>query len=810
MNFKYTRKAEEVIERSKVIASELGFSHVGTEHILLALLDVSETVAKKALEAQKVNRESILDLIQDDNLEKSDIENLEFTPKAVEILKFSETIAKRTGHTTVGTEHILMSILDYEDNYALDLLKKMGVSVQKIYEELMGILVPSTDTTSSSDLFSDDDNNKQTSPLEEYSKNLTEAAKLEEFDPVVCRNDEMDRIIQILCRRTKNNPCLVGEPGVGKTAIVEGLSQRIVSGNVPDFIKNKRILSLNLTAMVADTKYRGEFEDRIKKIIDEVKNSDDIILFIDEIHNIIGFGAAEGSMDASNILKPCLSRGEIQVIGATTLEEYRKNIEKDAALERRFQPVKIEEPSEENAIKMINGLRKKYEDHHNLKITDEAVKAAVRMSVRYISDRALPDKAIDLIDEAASKLKLKTTSYPKKIEKMIKKAERIEGLKEEALKEKDIEKYSKLSEEQKNLRIQAEKEKILWDERNKKSGYVLKEEDIANVVSLITGVPLSTIKKSETEKLVNMEEEIHKRIIGQNEAVSVVCKAVRRGRIGLKDPKRPIGSFLFLGPTGVGKTELAKSLTEVLFGDEKAMIRIDMSEYMEKHSVSKLIGSPPGYVGHDAGGQVFEKIRRKPYSVVLFDEVEKAAPEVFNIMLQILDDGHITDSVGRKVDFKNTVIIMTSNIGARSITNKTKLGFSTASENDKDYEDMKKNVMNEVKQVFRPEFINRIDDIIVFHQLKTEELKDITALMLNEVSKRVLSSVSVDLKFSDEIVSYITEKGSDKDYGARPLRRYIQTNIEDVFAEEYLSGKFSNKKEVICIVKDDKPYFEAK
>ena len=691
-----------------------------------------------------------------------------------------------------------------QDSVAVRILETLGVSGQKLYEDIMTMLGEGGSNGSSSG-----DGNSATPTLDKYSRDFTKMAAESKFDPIVGRDKEIERVIQILSRRTKNNPCLVGDPGVGKSAIVEGLAQEIYNGNVPSTLKDRRIVSLDLSSMVAGSKYRGEFEERIKKVLDEVKAAGNVILFIDEIHTIIGAGGAEGAIDASNILKPSLARGEIQLIGATTIEEYRKYIEKDAALERRFQQVMVNEPSEEEAVLMLKGLRDKYEAHHKVKITDEAIEAAVKMSSRYISDRYLPDKAIDLMDEAASKVRLKTYTAPSNVKELEDKIASLEKEKEEAIKTEEFEKAAKVKKEQTALKEQLENAKKEWDEKNTKQDQVVTEEEIAEIVSKWTGVPVQSLKQEESERLINLEKILHERVIGQEEAVSAVAKAIRRGRVGLKDPKRPIGSFLFLGPTGVGKTELSKALAEALFGDENAMIRIDMSEYMEKHTVSKMIGSPPGYVGYEEGGQLTEKIRRKPYSVVLFDEIEKASPDVFNVMLQILDDGHITDGQGRKVDFKNTVIIMTSNAGAKNIIAPKKLGFTADTSEDKSYANMKDTVMAEVKHLFKPEFINRIDDIIVFHPLNEENVKEIVKLMTKEIVKRVKENMDIDISFTDEAVALIAKEGFDPAYGARPLRRELQSKVEDRFAEEFLQNKIKKGDSVAIDAKENELVFNT-
>ena len=728
----------------------------------------------------------------------------DFTPRSKRVIDMSvqESIKMGTGY--VGTEHILLALMQEQDCIAVRILASLGVNGQKLYEDVMTMLGEGGNGGSAGG-----DGKSATPTLDKYSRDFTKMAAESKFDPIVGRDKEIERVIQILSRRTKNNPCLVGDPGVGKSAIVEGLAQEIYEGNVPSTLKDKRIVSLDLSSMIAGSKYRGEFEERIKKVIDEVRDAGNVILFIDEIHTIIGAGGAEGAIDASNILKPSLARGELQLIGATTLEEYRKYIEKDAALERRFQQVMVNEPSEEEAVAMLKGLRDKYEAHHKVKITDEAIEAAVKMSSRYITDRFLPDKAIDLMDEAASKVRLKSYTAPTNVKELEDRIASLEEEKEAAIKTEDFEKAAKVKKEQTELKKQLEDAKKEWDEKNTKTEQVVTEEEIADVVSKWTGVPVQSIRQEESERLINLEKILHERVIGQDEAVSAVAKAIRRGRVGLKDPKRPIGSFLFLGPTGVGKTELSKALAEALFGDEDAMIRIDMSEYMEKHTVSKMIGSPPGYVGYEEGGQLTEKIRRKPYSVVLFDEIEKASPDVFNIMLQILDDGHITDGQGRKVDFKNTVIIMTSNAGAKSIISPKKLGFTTDNSEERSYEAMKETVMEEVKHLFKPEFINRIDDIIVFHPLNEENIKEIVKLMTKEIVKRVKENMDIDISFTDEAIALIAKEGYDPAYGARPLRRELQSKVEDRFAEEFLTGDIKKDDSVTVDAADGQLVFKS-
>ena len=807
MQGNFTEKAKEAIRKAQQYAVHLGHNYVGTEHLLLGLVGVKDSVASKAIEAQGITEDAITEKID----ELVGLNNgggyypQDYTPRSKRVIDMSVQEAIKMGTGYVGTEHILLALIQENDSIAVRILASLGVNGQKLYEDIMSMV--GEDSTGSTGV--NGDSKSGTPTLDKYSRDFTKMASESKFDPIIGRDKEIERVIQILSRRTKNNPCLVGDPGVGKSAIIEGLAQQIYEGNVPSTLKDKRIVSLDLSSMIAGSKYRGEFEERIKKVIDEVKAAGNVVLFIDEIHTIIGAGGAEGAIDASNILKPSLARGELQLIGATTIEEYRKYIEKDAALERRFQQVMVNEPNEEEAILMLKGLRDKYEAHHNVKITDEAIEAAVKMSSRYITDRFLPDKAIDLMDEAASKVRLQTYTAPSNVKELEDKITALEKEKEEAIKTEEFEKAAKVKKEQTELKKKLDDAKKEWDTENTKTKQVVTEDEIAAVVSSWTGVPVQSLKQEESERLINLEKILHERVIGQDEAVSAVAKAIRRGRVGLKDPKRPIGSFLFLGPTGVGKTELSKALAEALFGDENAMVRIDMSEYMEKHTVSKMIGSPPGYVGYEEGGQLTEKIRRKPYSVVLFDEIEKASPDVFNVMLQILDDGHITDGQGRKVDFKNTVIIMTSNAGAKSIIAPKKLGFVADNSDEKSYQAMKDTVMEEIKHLFKPEFINRIDDIIVFHPLDEENVKKIVALMTKEIVKRVKENMDIHIEFDDEAISLLAKEGFDPAYGARPLRREIQSKIEDEFAEEFLRNEIKAGDSVKVGVKDDKFVFNA-
>ncbi|WP_317367934.1 ATP-dependent Clp protease ATP-binding subunit [uncultured Tyzzerella sp.] len=802
MQLKFTKKAEDVINYAGKSASELGHNYIGTEHLLLGLVYVKNSVAAKALEMKNVTydnvKEELINLVGQSNT-KGYISSDAFTPRMKRILNRSCDEAVGMGTNYIGTEHMLIAIIKessalYGDSIAIKILQNLNVNPQALYDDILVMLGEGENSTGTPINRSSKNSNRNnnTPTLDQYSRDFTNLAMEHKFDPIDGRDTEIERVIQILSRRTKNNPCLVGEPGVGKTAIAEGLAEKIVKGDVPEILKGKRVVSLDISSVVAGSKYRGEFEERIKKIIKEVKESNNVILFIDEIHTIIGAGGAEGAIDASNILKPSLARGEIQIIGATTLNEYRKHIEKDAALERRFQPVKVEEPTEEDAIKMLKCLRDKYEVHHSVKITDDAIISAVKLSNRYITDRFLPDKAIDVLDEAASKVRLTTFTMPPDIKNLEEQLEQLSKEKEEAIKTENYERASQIKVKEQEIRTKLDEEKNNWKDKNGNEAQVVTPEEIADIISGWTGIPVKKMQEEESQRLKNMESILHERVIGQEDAVKSVAKAIRRGRIGLKNPKRPIGSFLFLGPTGVGKTELSKTLSEVLFGDEDSMIRVDMSEFMEKHSVSKLIGSPPGYVGYDDGGQISEKIRRKPYSVILFDEIEKAHPDVFNLLLQVLDDGHITDSQGRKIDFKNTVIIMTSNVGARSITENKKLGFTASDDEVKKYEDMKKSVMEQVKKTFKPEFLNRIDDIIVFHTLSKDEVKEISKIMLDELSKRIKDNLNIEISFTEKAMDKIVELGYDNSYGARPLRRAIQTNIEDNFAEKYLDEAFSS------------------
>ena len=815
MTYKFTNSCNNVLEIASEIAMELGHHYIGTEHILYGLAKEENGVASKVLANQEVTPESIIEKIDELVGKEEPIDEIiDFTPRTKRVIEVAFIEARKLGYNYIGTEHLLIGILREGDSIAARILLNLNVNIPRLYNEIVKVINEGENYIPSNNADKNSSNGKQgrrgsynqTTTLNQFGEDLTKKAEEGKLDPIIGRQKEIERVLQILSRRTKNNPCLIGEPGVGKTAVVEGLAQKIVSGDVPEILKNKRVVTLDISGMVAGAKYRGDFEERIKKALNEVKKAGDVILFIDEIHTIVGAGAAEGAIDAANILKPLLARGEIQLVGATTLNEYRKYIEKDAALERRFSPVTVEEPSEKDTIQILKGIRDKYEAHHNVKITDEAINAAVKMSVRYVNDRFLPDKAIDLIDEAASRARLKTYVEPENLKKLQEQIEEKQKDKEEAVRNQKFEKAAKLRDEERALKEKLEKEENKWKNKKTKSLTNITEDNIAEVISTWTGIPAKKITEDENERLRHLEDALHKRVVGQNEAVEAVSKAIRRGRVGLKDPKRPIGSFLFLGPTGVGKTELSKALAESLFGDENAMIRIDMSEYMEPHSVAKLIGSPPGYVGFEEGGQLTEKRRRKPYAVVLFDEIEKAHPDVMNMLLQILEDGRLTDSQGRVVNFKNTVIIMTSNLGARMITDKKSLGFSNKSEETdtkKQYEETKKEVMEVVKRELRPEFINRIDEIIVFHKLNEEEISQIIDILLDEVIKR-LKEQKLDVLFDKDVKALIESKGIDKNYGARPLRRTIQNLVEDKLAEEILDGNLKAGKKAVVGVENEK------
>lgn len=812
MKLPNSEKLQEILKEAKRISKKLGQNYIGSEHLLMALTFVSDTAPFVVLQENGVTIQSIINILSQIPLAGGTFgaEKSKYTKSAESILELAGNEAKRLESTEIGSEHLLIAVLKHLDCTAVKIILSLKANIQKIYVDIMSACGVDGSTAKKEFVSLKKGKNKSkasaTPTLDQFSRDMTMDARMGNLDPVIGREKEIERVLQILSRRMKNNPCMVGEPGVGKTAVAEGIAYLIAAGDVSDTVRDKRLLSLDLSSMVAGSKYRGEFEERIKKVIAEVKNAGNVILFVDELHTIIGAGGAEGAIDASNILKPSLSRGEIQMIGATTRAEYRKYIEKDAALERRFQPVYVEEPTNEETVEILKGLRPAYEEHHHVEISDQALETAVSLSVRYISDRFLPDKAIDLMDEACSRKRL---GFGKKAKKTLPLELEIQALSddlENLLEAGGIDEAAELLKKQRKLESKLDKMK---QNKNAKS-VVVDAEDIADVVSVWTKIPVNKLTEQESKRLERLEEELHKRVVGQNEAVDAVAKAIKRSRVGLKDPKRPVGSFLFLGPTGVGKTELSKALAEAVFGSEDALIRVDMSEYMEKHSVSKLIGSPPGYVGFEEGGQLSEKVRSNPYSVILFDEIEKAHSDVFNILLQVLDDGHITDSQGRKVDFKNTIIIMTSNTGAQRIIDPKKLGFVTASNADTEHEDMKKNVMDEVKQNFKPEFLNRIDDIIVFRALTEDDVRNISNLLLKELKQRVASQMEIQLKFGDAVKKLIFEKGYDKKYGARPLKRAIQTNIEDELAEAVLKGEIKRGDTVQVTVRNDKVKFVVK
>ncbi len=799
MDSKFTDKSRVVLRLSQDIATELGHNFVGTEHLLAGLVKEGTSRAAEALTDEGVTYEYIIDNIKDEaniSFEGKIPEGvLPMTPRTKTVVELSYNESQRMGAQFIFPEHILMAILREGESVAARLIRNLHIDPNTLVKKMFG---PSTNISSKSNAKS---NLKDLAP---FGSDLTKMASEGKFDPIVGRDKEIERVIQILSRRTKNNPCLIGEPGVGKTAIAEGLAQKIVAGEVPETLKGKKIFSLDLASMVAGTKYRGEFEDRIRKALDEAKKSEEIILFIDEVHTLIGAGAAEGAMDAANILKPLLARGELQVIGATTLDEYRKHIEKDSALERRFQPITVGEPTVEETIQILTGIRDKYEAHHQVRITDDAIESAAKLSQRYISDRFLPDKAIDLIDEASSKIRMKAFTAPPEVKAIESELAEAGAQKKIAIEEENFEKAAEMRDKEEELKSRLEEVKGNWSKESSTTDLIVTSEEICDVISSWTGIPVKKLALEEQERLKNMESILHERVVGQDEAVVAVSKAIRRGRTGLKDPKRPIGSFVFLGPTGVGKTELCKAVAETVFGDENAVIRVDMSEYMDKHNVSRLVGSPPGFVGYDEGGQLTEKVRRKPYSVVLFDEIEKAHPDVFNILLQILEDGILTDSQGRRVDFKNTVIIMTSNIGARLITDKAKsMGFGGNESADDDYDKIKSSVLGELKQAFRPELINRIDEIIVFRKLTREDIESITKIMLNNLKTR-LSAMNIDVEFTDSLISHLADEGFDPVYGARPLRRAIQSKVEDLISDEMLSGNVAEGKSVTVDFADDK------
>ena len=802
--YEFTGRANRVLEIAKEFSITHNYSFVGTEHILYGLVKEGEGLASKILTSQGLKPEYVEEeILRIDGVMNTLESDPEFTPRAKRIIENSAKEAMRMGQNYVGTEHILLALMREIDSVAVRILIDTNIDPQRIFADLLRLLSEDSPVANYSDSSFSSSVDTNTPTLNQYGKNLTALAKESKLDPVIGRKNEIQRIIEILSRRTKNNPVLIGEPGVGKTAVVEGLAQMIVDNKVPEILKNKKIVSLDMSAMIAGAKYRGDFEERLKNVLQEIKKAGNIILFIDEMHTIIGAGAAEGAMDAANILKPLLSRGEIQIIGATTLNEYRKHIEKDAALERRFQTVIVDEPTTEDTVKILSGLKDKYEAHHKVKITDEAIKAAVDLSERYINDRFLPDKAIDLIDEACSKIKLRTVTMPKNILDMENKIEKVSKEKEEAIISQSFEKAAKLRDEEKELKDKVNKARENWKKKEENKEASVNAEDIANVVSVWTKIPVTKLTKTESEKLKNLDLELKKRVIGQDDAVEALARAIKRARVGLQNENRPIGSFMFLGPTGVGKTELTKALAENLFGNENQLIRLDMSEFMEAHSVSKLIGSPPGYVGYDEGGQLTEQVRRKPYSIVLFDEIEKAHPDVFNMLLQILDDGRLTDSTGRTVSFKNTVIIMTSNAGARNIVEHHSIGFMNKEDSKKDYEKTRDEVMGELKKIFRPEFLNRLDDIIVFKKLSNESIEKITKIMLDEFIKR-LEKKNIKVDVSDDVIKYISKVGFDDTYGARPLRRAIQSKIEDKFAEEMLDGNIKEDSNVKIDLNDDK------
>lgn len=795
----YTRQANEVLRIAEKTAKEMNHPYIGTEHLLIGLRQVYTGVAGQILDANGVEEDRILKVMEELVSPVGDVavaHRPEISPRLAYILEDSKAEAQRFRSEEIGTEHMLLALLRDVDCVACRILLTLNINLQKVYQEILDVL--GVDPKEYQEELASEAGRGREGVLEQFGTDLTAQAAEGKLDPVIGREEEIGRLMQVLSRRTKNNPCLVGEPGVGKTAVIEGLASQIAAGVVPDGMKDKRILTMDLAAMIAGSKYRGEFEERMKKLIQEVKAAGNVILFLDEVHTIIGVGGAEGAMDASNILKPSLARGELQLIGATTIGEYRKYIEKDAALERRFQPITVEEPTEEQCLKILEGLCSRYEAHHHVKIEEEALQAAVKMSARYISDRFLPDKAIDVLDEACSKVSLKGFRVPEKIFELEKTSQNLAMDLEDALVRGDVAEASLVRKEREEAIKKLAQQKKRFQQKNAGKKLIVTEEDIAEVVSQWTKIPVKKLAESESARLNRLEKTLHKRVVGQDEAVTAVARSIKRGRVGLKDPKRPIGSFLFLGPTGVGKTELSKALAEALFGTEDSMIRVDMSEYMEKHSVSKMIGSPPGYVGHEEGGQLSEQVRRHPYSVILFDEIEKAHPDVFNILLQVLDDGHITDSQGRKVDFCNTVIIMTSNAGAQSIIDPKKLGFNVKEDTAGDYKRMKSNVMNEVKLIFRPEFLNRIDEILVFHPLTQDEMKKIVGMMCQDLIRRAKEQLNIQLTIRDSVKKHIVETGTDQKYGARPLRRAVQNQLEDKLAEAVLAGEIKEGSEVVA------------
>ncbi|KGX85411.1 ATP-dependent protease ATP-binding subunit ClpC [Pontibacillus litoralis] len=801
---RFTERAQKVLALAQEEAVRLGHNNIGTEHILLGLVREGEGIAAKALGALGLAAEQIQEEVEQligsgDKVSQT----IHYTPRAKKVIELSMDEARKLGHSYVGTEHILLGLIREGEGVAARVLNNLGVSLNKARQQVLQLLGSNESTSNNGS--SRQASNANTPTLDSLARDLTVVAKEGNIDPVIGRSKEIERVIQVLSRRTKNNPVLIGEPGVGKTAIAEGLAQQIINNEVPEILRDKRVMTLDMGTVVAGTKYRGEFEDRLKKVMEEIRQAGNIILFIDELHTLIGAGGAEGAIDASNILKPSLARGDLQCIGATTLDEYRKYIEKDAALERRFQPIRVDEPTLEESEQILQGLRDRYEAHHRVTITDEAIKSAVQLSNRYIQDRFLPDKAIDLIDEAASRVRLRSYTAPPNLKDLESQLEEVRKEKDAAVQSQEFEKAASLRDDEQKLREQLDKTKDEWKEKQGQENSEVTQEDIATIVSTWTGVPVSKLAKDETERLLNMEEVLHNRVIGQDEAVVSISKAIRRARAGLKDPKRPIGSFIFLGPTGVGKTELARALAETMFGDEDAMIRIDMSEYMEKHSTSRLVGSPPGYVGYDEGGQLTEKVRQKPYSVVLLDEIEKAHPDVFNTLLQVLEDGRLTDSKGRTVDFRNTVIIMTSNVGATELKRNKYVGF-TLGDSEQDYKDMKSKVMEEMKKTFRPEFLNRIDEITVFHSLEKKHMKDIVLLMVKQLQKR-LTEQEMEFELTDAAIDKIANEGFDPEYGARPLRRSIQKNVEDLLSEELLKGTISTGQKVTIDVNEDGTFY---
>ena len=803
MNSRFDDKSKNVIRLAEEIAGELGYNYVGSEHILAAIANEGTSRVAVALASQGITFDAICEKIAEYTTPDGTVPEgrIPFTPRCRTILELSHTESRRNGAHIIAPEHMFLAILREGRSVAAKILGDLNLDINTLINEINSHSVDREEQPSEPEQKSKKSGAKS---LTQFGSDLTKMAKEGKFDPIIGRDGEISRVIQILTRRTKNNPCLIGEPGVGKTAVAEGLAQKIAEGAIPEILKNKTVFSLDLSSLIAGTKYRGEFEERIKKALDEVKKDGNIILFIDEVHTLIGAGGAEGAMDAANILKPMLARGDIQLIGATTLDEYRKHIEKDSALERRFAPIIVGEPTVDETFQILKGIRPKYEEHHKVTITDDALMASAKLSARYITDRFLPDKAIDLIDEAASKIRLTAFTAPPEIKETEKQLEQVASQKREAIENQDYEKAATLRDEEADISKKLDDMKKEWKGQNSQGALIVGEDEICDIISERTGIPVRKLAGEEQQRLIDMEKILHLRVVGQDEAVNAVSKAIRRGRVGLKDPKRPTGSFIFLGPTGVGKTELCKALAEAVFGDENAIIRIDMSEYMEKHTVSRLIGSPPGYVGYDEGGQLTEKIRRKPYSVVLFDEIEKAHPDVFNILLQILEDGMVTDSQGRKIDFKNTVVIMTSNIGARLITQKTKsLGFGGSDDGDADYNKIKENVLSELKNVFRPELINRIDEIIVFRKLTQPDIEQIAKIMLKGPVER-MASLGFDVQITDAAVSHFAKAGFDDVYGARPLRRIIQSQLEDMLADELLSGKLVKDKKIIVDVQDDK------